>query len=322
MVNWVIDKIKKALKKRKVKIFLVFLVFSTLIWLINNLSESYVSTASFDLEYVNVPKGYLFKGATDNELKVKLEAGGFQFLGFNFKHSKIAIDLADAQHKDSIFYIPQEIYRKQVERQLSASMSLIDIETDTLFVGMLAVVSKKVPVKPNIEVNMARNYLLDGQMEIQPDSITITGPSEEIDTIVVVRTNKLTLPDLDSDFSETIEIYKSKELKNTEYSIGEVELTAKIARFSEKVFEVPITTVHFPNNIDVKTFPDKVSVVCKAKLKRLKKIEASDFEVIADYGQLKDGTTDELKLELRKKPSGLHSVKLQKNSVEYILNKK
>nr|WP_225901873.1 YbbR-like domain-containing protein [Zobellia barbeyronii] len=187
---------------------------------------------------------------------------------------------------------------------------------------MLAVISKKVPVKPNVEVNMATNYLLDGKMEIQPDSITITGPSKEIDTIKVVRTNKLTLPDLDADFSETVDIYKSKDLKNTKYSDNKVELTAKIARFSEKVFEVTIKTVHFPSNIDVKTFPDKVNVLCKAKLKRLKKLEASDFEVIADYGQLKDGNTDELQLELRKKPSGLHSVKLEQNSVEYILNKK
>ncbi|CAM4245332.1 CdaR family protein [Zobellia nedashkovskayae] len=300
----------------------MFLFFSTLIWLINNLSESYVSTTNFDLEYVNVPEGYLFKGATDNELKVKLKAGGFQLLGFNFKHAKVSIDLADALQKDSIFYIPQKVYRKQVERQLSTSMSLIDIETDTLFVGMLAVISKKVPVRPNVEVNMATNYLLDGKMEIQPDSITITGPSKEIDSINVVRTNKLTLPDLDADFSETVNIYKSKFLRNTRYSASKVELTAKIARFSEKVFEVPIKTVHFPSNIDVKTFPDKVNVLCKAKLKRLKKLEASDFEVIADYGQLKDGNTDELQLELRKKPSGLHSVKLEQNSVEYILNKK
>ncbi|MUH35295.1 YbbR-like domain-containing protein [Zobellia amurskyensis] len=322
MINKVVDFIKKALKKRKVKIFLVFLFFSTLIWLINNLSRSYVSTANFDLEYVNVPEGYLFKGATDNELKVKLKAGGFQFLGFNFRHAKIAIDLADAKQKDSIFYIPQKVYRKQVERQLSASMSLVDIETDTLFVGMLAVISKKVPVIPNVEVNMARNYLLDGKMEVQPDSITITGPSKEIDSIEKVRTNKMKLPDLDTNFSETVEIFKPKELKNTMYSASEVELAAKIARFSEKVFEVTIKTVHFPNGIDVKTFPDKVGVVCKAKLDRLKKLEVSDFEVIADYGQLKDGNTDVLELELRKKPSGLHSVKLQQSSVEYILNKK
>ena len=322
MVNWITDKVKKALKKRKVKIFLVFLFFSTLIWLINNLSESYVSTSNFDLEYVNVPEGYLFKGAMDNELKVKIKAGGFQLMGFNFKHAKVFIDLADAQQKDSIFYIPQSVYRKQVERQLSSSMTLIDIETDTLFVGMLAVVSKKVPVKPNVEVNMARNYLLDGKMEVQPDSVTITGPSEEIDSISVVRTKKLTLPDLNADFSETVQIERPKELRNTNYSISKVELTAKIARFSEKVFEVPIITVHFPSDINVKTFPDKISVLCKAKLKRLKKLETSDFEVIADYNQLKDGNTDELKLELRKKPSGLHSVKLEKNSVEYILNKK
>ena len=322
MINKVVDFVKKALKKRKVKIFLVFLFFSTLIWLINNLSRSYVSTANFDLEYVNVPEGYLFKGSTDSELKVKLKAGGFQFLGFNFKHAKIDIDLADAKQKDSIFYIPQEIYRKQVEKQLSGSMSLIDIETDTLFVGMLAVISKKVPVRPNVEVNMARNYLLDGKMEVKPDSITITGPSKEIDTINVVRTHKLTLPDLDTNFSEMVAVFKPEELKNTMYSANEVELTAKIARFSEKVFEVKIKTVHFPGNIEVKTFPDEVGVICKAKLDRLKKLEVSDFEVIADYGQLRDGNREKLKLELRKKPSGLHSVKLQTTSVEYILNKK
>ncbi|CAZ98896.1 Conserved hypothetical protein [Zobellia galactanivorans] len=302
--------------------FLMFLFFSTLIWLINNLSRSYVSTAKFNLEYVNLPEGYLFKGATDNELKVRLKAGGFQFLGFNFRRSTIAIDLSEAQRKDSMFYVPQDVYKKQVEKQLSGSMSLVDIETDTLFVGMLAVISKKVPVHPNVEMNLARNYLLDGKIETKPDSITLVGPSDEIDSIRVVRTKKLTLPDVNSDFSESVEIYKSEKLKNTEYSDEKVELTAQIARFSEKVFEVPIKMVHFPDNVEVKTFPDKVSVLCKAKLERLKKLEAGDFEVIADYRQLEEGEGHGLKLQLRKKPSGLHSVKLQKDTVEYILNKK
>lgn len=320
--NTMIKNIKRVLKKRKAKVFFAFLGCSAAIWFINALSQTYVSTAAFNLEYVNFPEGYLFKGASKKEMDIKLRAGGFQFLGFNFKKKKVSIDVSEAEKNDGKFYVPENDYRTQIEKQLTGSMALLAIDSDTLFLDMLPVITKSLPVRPRVKMNLARNYLLDGEIRMVPDTISVTGPKDEIDSITQIRTEQITLPDLTSDFSEELAVFKSPKLKNTTYSPTTVKLSGEIARFSEKIFEVPITVVNLPEDLEVKTFPDRVSVICKAKINRLKELEQTDFKVVADYGAKNSKASEELPLELREKPEGLHSIKLRENEVEYIIKRK
>ncbi|SHI94267.1 CdaR family protein [Pseudozobellia thermophila] len=317
----IVQKIKSGLKKRKVKIFLIFFLCSALIWFINNLSRSYVDDVVFDLEYVNVPEGYLFESASKSEVDVKLQAGGFQFLRFNFIHKKVFIDLSSLEKNDKGFFAAPSTYRKQIEQQLPGTMSLLDIDNDTLFFKMLAVESKKVPVKPKVELNLAKNYLLDGEMKVVPDSIVVTGPMEEIDTLRWVRSERISLPDMASSFSEEVDLIQSPELENTTYSRYRVTITGEIARFSEKVFKTRIKKVNFPKGTEVRTFPEEVQVLCKAKIERLKQLRPSDFEVTVDYNDLESSDANTLPLKLAKSPDRIHAASLLDKEVEFILKR-
>ena len=316
-----IRNIKRILKKRKAKIFFFFLGCSAAIWFISNLSKDYVGMADFNLEYVNFPDGYLYKGASKKKMDVKIRAGGFTFLGFNFKTKKVKIDVSGAEKKGEKFFVPESMYRGQIEKQLIGSMSLLEIDNDTLFLDMLSVITKKVPIKARGTMDLAQNYLLDGKIQVSPDTVLITGPPEEIDTISQVRTQKTVLPDLTSDFTEEVPLYKSPELKNTSYSETMVVLRGKVVRFTERILEVPVQIANLPEGVAIKTFPDKVSVICKAKKERLKVLKISDFEVTGDFGTLEDGESNEIQLKLTKKPKGLHSARLKTSEVEYIVKK-
>jgi len=320
-MNRVLEKIRSGLKKRKVKVFFVFLLCSSLIWFINNLSQSYIGTAVFDLEFANMPEGFLFEKASKNKVEVKLRAGGFQFLRFNFMNKKVNIDVSELENKASTFFAPPNTYRKQIEDQLPGSMALLEIESDTLFLEMLEVKSKKIPVKPRVVLNLAKNYLLDGKMIVSPDTITVTGPREEIDSIRFVRTRKIDLPDVASDFSKDVDLIQSPELENTSYSEYSVKVNGEIARFTEKIFKVSIATINFPDDVQVQTFPNTVSILCKAKTKRLKELKISDFQVVADYNSIKKPDANQILLKLTKVPNGLQSTKLLEDKVEFILKR-
>ncbi|HET8735378.1 MAG TPA: CdaR family protein [Pricia sp.] len=316
-----IKSIRKVLKKRKAKVFFFFLGCSAAIWFINSLNQEYVGTSDFDLQYVNFPDGYLFKEATKREMEVKLRAGGFTFLGFNFKRKKVKIDVSEAEMIGDRFFVPEKMYRSQIIKQLSSSMTLLEIEQDTLFLDLLAVSTKKVPVRPTTDIDVAQNHLLEGKIRVAPDSITLTGPEKEIDTIRGVRTQKITLSALRSDFSEEAKLMKSPKLKNTSYSVNAVIISGKVFRFSEKTLKLPITVVNLPDGLEIKTFPDEVSVLCKAKPGRLRTLKASDFQVVGDYETTKGGTSEKLAIALTKWPKDLQSARLEPNEVEYIVKK-
>lgn len=315
-----IHKVKKTLKKRKVKLFLIFLLCSGLAWFVSKLSESYTSSTTFDLEYVAVPNRFLLREISKDQIDVKLKAVGFKFLGFNIEKKKIKIDLSKIQKRNTRYFIPPNVYRKQIERQLSSSMTLLEMETDTLFFDFYEVSSKKVPVSPRVQLNFGQNHLLEGTLNIEPKIITVTGPKNEIDTIENVQTEKLDFNDLTSDFSRKVTIYKAPELKNTSFSFDYVTVHGKVSRFSEKIIEVPIKVINLPEGMQIRTFPDKVSVLCRAKINEFKNLDSSDFQIIVDYSDISAHSSKEtLFLKLSKKPKTVYSANLLENQVEYIL---
>ena len=199
-VRTMIRELKSGLQRRKVKIFLIFLLCSFAIWLISRLSETYTSTAEFRLEFTNVPDSLLLTEASKDKIDVRLRASGFQFLGFNFNQKKVTIDLSSVDQDQSTYFVTQQIFRNQIERQLSGSMALLDVDRDTLFFDFQRLFSKEVRVKPNITINLGPNYLLDGKLLLEPETVVVSGPMEEIAQIEELTTLEMVLSDLTDDF--------------------------------------------------------------------------------------------------------------------------
>ena len=315
-----IEKIKTSLKKRKVKVFLMFLLFSSLAWFINNLSGTYTSNVVFDLKYINTSENLLLTNASKHKVDVKLEAVGFQFLRFNFATKTVNIDLSSVKENDNTFFIPQSSYRKQIEKQLSNSMKLLDIDTDTIFFDFQEIVSKEIPVQARIKVNLAQNYLLDGDLDINPKVVEVKGPKNEIESIKILKTLPLVLDEISSDFSQKIALYKSEALQNTTFSLANIVVSGKVSRFSERILKVPVRVINLPEGISIKTFPNEVSVLCKAKIDVLKNIESTNFQITVDYNSI-DNDTKKLALKFSKKPKSFHSITMQEKEVTYILKR-
>jgi hypothetical protein len=309
-----------GLRKRKANIFLVFLVCSFLIWLVSRLSETYTQSTSFELVYTNLPDSLKLTYISKDHVDVRLRASGFQFLGFNFRTKKIYIDLSTVQQSESRYFIPQNIYRKQIQDQLAGSMTLLEADRDTLFFDFYTLYEKEVPVRPNIKIDLGQNYLMDGEIEISPKNIIIKGPKKEIAEVDSVSTLKMELSDLNSDFETTAALNKPAGLVNTTYSTNSVRVSGKVFRFSEKIIDVPVEVINLPEGTAIRTFPNAVSVLCKARMDILKNLGVADFKVVGDFNTAKRKNQN-ITVELKERPENLQSAQLLENEVEYILKR-
>ncbi len=201
-------------------------------------------------------------------------------------------------------------------------MKLIEMMSDTLFFDFQEVITKKVPVKPRIQINLAQNYMLDGELVIIPDSIVIKGPRNQVDSIINVLSAKIDLTQLTSNFSKKIAIVIPEELTNTSFSNESVTISGKVSKFSEKKITLQIEIVNLPKDMIVQTFPKKVDVICLGTLEALKELNIADFQVVADYNELRNNNAKKLSLKLRKKPAKLYSAILEETAVEFILKRK
>lgn len=315
-------KTKTKYQKRKLNIFLIFLLFSSLAWFISKLSDDYTNRAVFDLEYVNVPDSLLFVSSSKHKIDVKLKASGFAFLGFNFEREVVKIDVAEVLKDKKDYIVPKSTYQLQVEKQLSNSMDLLTIDGDDISLEIYPLFKKKIPVISSLRIQLAQNYMLDGGLKITPDSILLIGPKKEVDKISSIKTELNKVENISENFTKSLSLIQPKGLENTKLSGNKVDIEVKVARFSEKVVKVPVSVINLEDGYEIKIVPTTVSVLCKGKIDDLKNISQSDITVIADYKLISNEDQKVIPLEIKTKPKNISSVKLMERSVTYILKRK
>lgn len=315
------ERLRTGLKKRKVKVFLLFLFFSALAWFVNNLSQTFVSNTTFALEYSDPPLNLLLVKAPISSIDVRLKAVGFQFMGFEIRKQKVRVDLSKISTKGERYYIAPKVFRKQIINQLSKRMELIQMEDDTLFLDLIKLISKQVPVLPRTNIDMATNYMLESDVNIYPKMVTLRGPIKEVDTIAFIRTSNLDLTNLSEDFSQEIALVVPKELAQSNVEPTSVKVSGRVYRFSEQVFSVPVEMINVPDSMRVRMFPDVVDILCQGKITELKKIENKDFRVIGDYNDISAVRQNRLSIVLDSFPSTLSKATLQKKEIEFILRR-
>ena len=303
---------------RKVKMFSIFLLCSFSAWFVNKLSEPYESGTTFDLNYENLPDTLLISKGLKNQLEAKVSTNGFQFLYHNFNRKIIDLDVSKLQTTLGKFYFPKNLLEKTIRRQLSSNIKLVDIYHDTLFLNVFKVKSKEIPIKPTITLTLEQNHLMNGTLTVKPHTIVIKGPETEIDSIQEIKTEKIELLDLYTNFSVNADLLLPNHMINTVMSAHSVQLSGTVVKFSEKVFQANIQVLNVPNQYRVKTFPNSISVLCKASIEHLKAIDSSDFQVIADY---QDRVDDKMFLNIKIHPTEAYDVRLLENQVNFILEK-
>lgn len=312
-------KVLQGLNQRKAKVFLLFLICSFLAWFISNLSETYESRAYFSLNYRNLPDSLLLGENSNNQIEAKLRTSGFQFLYYKIFRSRLDIDVSQVEYQNGEYVLSEAVLMRQMDQQLSQNISLLDLDPNVLDVDLYKVDSRKIPIQASLNIRLQQNYILDGKVKISPDSVTVKGPKSEIDTIKYIKTSSIQLNNVNEDFSSDVTLIFPKGLDNSIFSVGRATVFGKVSKFSEKVFDVPVQVRNIPDGYQIKTFPNSVTVLCKATIERLKELSASDFEVVADYAQLDGSESSKLFLKVTDSPQKVYDVKLEENTVNFVL---
>ncbi len=303
--------------------FSVFLACSFMIWLVSNLSETYESRALFDLNFESLPEGVALEKGLQQELRLKLRASGFRFLTGSFGQQELKINLSGLTEQEGLYYLTRTELSAQIEKQLTNSVSLLELEldNDTLFIGAYPLIRKTVPIRPNLELSVTQNYRLYGEVVVIPDSVEIEGPASELNQTTEIATQRIILENISDDFSEKSLLLHPELLVNSKLSVSTVLVKGEIDRFSEQEIKVDISRKGIPDSVAIQLLPTQVSLIRRGRPENLKKLEASDFEVetfISDVSQI--GTASSLALRLTKQPDSILSVRITPARVRVIRN--
>lgn len=322
-----IKKIKNFKISKKLIIFLVLFMFSSLLWFLNALNQEYNTEIRVPVEFYNLPKGKTNVSELPENLKVAVKAFGYSIFKFEMRKNftQFKIDLSSATfskmyfNDSTWFYSLSKEFIDQLDNQFAGDMKAEFIKPDTLYFHFTQLISKKVPVISNVKIVPVEQYILKDKVHFKPDSVVLKGSALALESINSIKTDSYLFENVSSNLSESINL---QSIDGIIISPKKVLLLANIEEYTELNFKVNIKTINVPEDLKLNLFPSYVTVFYKVGISSYKNIKASDFEVIVDFKSIVENMGNKIETNVITYPSDVYSFYQTPEFVEYVVDKK
>lgn len=317
---------EKVKFKKQLLIYLFFLFISIVLWYLIALSKEYDTVIAYPVHYENFPKGKVLVSDLPEKLDLKIKGFGFGILKHKLtsyiKPVNIPINifrLNVIQTTGKVrYYLLTRSAREWIDSQLSSDIQLLEIKPDTLFMEFTDIVDKKVPVKPRINIELKKQYMIIGEVKVKPDSIIVSGPQVMIDTLQSVYTQLLEMKEVKDTILEDLQLVP---IKRFIFQKQQATVIIPVEKYTEMVFSIPIEAENAPEDLDIKTFPGTITLSCRVGISNYDKLTPYMFRATVDYNTITANIKDKIKVNLVKVPSNVYSVKFHPKSVDYLIEK-
>ena len=318
----VLRKIRSSLQNngREFLIFLFFLFVSFGFWLLQTMNDVYQTDFNIKTRLRGIPDNVVLTREFPDEVKVKVEDRGTVLLNYLLARSflPVSFDFKDYVNADNHAYITQRVIREKIASQLNTTTRLLSVLPDTLEVVYSKGNMKKVPVVLNGAITPERMYYIS-DVSFNPDSVLIYAPDDVLSSITAVYTEPLDYAKVADTLLVTAPLQK---IENAKFVPDNSELTIHAEMYAEKILEVPIVGVGFPDNKILRTFPSKAKVIFQVSLKRFKDVLPNDFRIEVNYADLIGGSTDKVRLVVKESPSFVSRIRVNPESVDYLIEQR
>lgn len=308
--------------KKIPKTFFTFLIISFLIWLLITFSKEYNTVISFPVTYINIAQDKLLQEAPVNKIDIAIRASGFKILRTKIAQKTIQLEVSKPNRKGKTkFYLLTNNQRSKIQKQLLSGIELQEILQDSIYLNLGLLTSKKVALIPNLDLAYHVGYDLLGEIKHTPDSIVISGPESQIDTIDYLYLTKLVLKDVKADFNHQVTIVKPNESQNLKFNITSVNVSGKVDKFTEGKLKVPFTIKNLPKNTNLTTLTENIEVDFVVALSNFAKVSETSFVIECDFSFSENNNLGYLIPKVIKKPEFIKSVKINPTKIDFLIQK-
>mgnify|MGYP000312494473 CR=1 FL=1 len=304
------------------KTFIGFLIASFLIWLLITFSKEYTTVIKYAVNYNNIPQNKLLQEAPIKEIDITVKASGFKIIRSKFKNKKIQLEASNLKRSNNskfYFLIKNQIIK--IQKQLASEVEVQEIAQDTIYLSLGLLKSKKVALKPDLEVSYHIGYDLLNEIKIKPDSIIISGPESQIEKINHLNLSKLTLNDVKANFSEEVIILKNKKENSLKFSALKTTISGEVEKFTEGNLKIDFITKNLPKNVNLTTLTENVEVVFVVALPNFAKVSEASFKIECDYSISEKNNLGYLIPKIITKPDFIKSVKIIPTKIDFLIQK-
>lgn len=310
--------------KSRLFVFFICIVVSSVFWFLVTFNNFFTTSLDIPVRYMNMPEEMVMASQLPKKLSVEITGTGYDLLSYKIR-PEITEILLDGRNigfqntgtgNKSFITTYHGLDYFNLEHN---DVKILKVKPDTLFFTSLSRSSKKIKVSIPLNISFEPPFNLKDSLMILPDSAVVSGAIENLNTIDSIISESLTLKNMNH--SGEFELKLIPPSSDISFEPSKVKVNIQIEKYTENSINLPVTVINKPSDLEVRASPDFVNIKYLVGLSRFNDFKSSDFEIVADYNDLKKNKLSRVNLILTNKPLWVRDVKIQTPKVEIIVSK-
>lgn len=235
------------------------------IWLIHNLSQTYVSIVSMPVQARSSVPAHDPLSINEATVTAQVRASGYSLLSLSRRHKKAKVvdfDSADLRQDTPDSYSCQNSTMIKYSGVIFGErVSVESFVSDAPQFVFQQVAFRKLPVRSVASISYAPQYTALKPMRLQPDSVYVYGDPTRLQSVTKILTKPVDLSLLSSSVHGKVKLDVPAGLKLSEQ---EVIYYQDVTRYVELRSEVKIKTVNVPDGMKMNSLPSSAEVVLRS----------------------------------------------------------
>jgi hypothetical protein len=317
----------EAASKRRVYIFILCMAISAMFWLFNKLSQETSASFSQPVIFTAFPEGLVAASQSDSIVTYSLRTTGIRLISAYFFNPPDTLFVSseglpvDQQSSTNHKFVDASRLLAMLENRFGQWAAVENVQPDTVFVELVPVITKRLPVKLDADISFEQRFRLYGEINIEPDSILVTGPASILDTLEYIATVHWSSGRLRQSTGEIIRLKKPLPLKSLQLETETIQLSIPVAEYTESSIELPLQIINPAHStpVDLRLFPNKVTVSYLVALNDYASVSEHMFRASVPCPETFDSDDGRLPVQLESYPSFVEVLQITPPFIEYII---
>ncbi|MEK9751428.1 MAG: YbbR-like domain-containing protein [Flavobacteriaceae bacterium] len=308
------------MRKIGFKQFVYFFIIAALIWFFNQLSKPVTLSSTVKIRFSEVPDTLLLESNDAYDIPIRISGTGFRVL-FDFSSNKeLQVPLTPLQYVDGTYLMSAEAIEDAIFSQTPETISIDYLSATDIAVQASLLKTKRIKVIPRMFTSYVPNYVAIDSARIDPSFVEVRGTEESLISVDEIFTESVRLENIKASINIKVPL-DLRGLEDLRISDFEILFSQEVARFSERIFEVPVLLPTLEDGNRIQLFTNTISVLCKAPTTLLNNWSEQDFEVSVLIDSTFRVDDKQLPLKLTKEPVGVLYTELLTSTVDFLIER-
>ncbi len=290
---------------------------SLFFWILVKMSKTYTTSLPVDYE-LTLPDEKALSRLPPDDLSAEVRSTGWNLLREFVQQDSVWIAV-DLNQSDNLTLDGSQL-RSAVKAGLAnRDLDVVDLNYNRLVFNLEPLARRKVPVRVPTRLNFHPEYQLLGPIQVDPDSVSISGPVSLVPNIRSLQTDSISLDNLQLD--QIINRKLKSPAPTVQLEEEEVRITIQVEQFTEWEEFIPLRVLQDSTD-SLNLFPKKVHLSCTVGLSRYDQLSADDFTVQIDLRDIPiSADRNTVPIEVSRKPDYVRYITIRPKAAEFFVIK-